>query len=714
MSIKRVFNGATIRKPGAYSAIKVENLSGFPLQATGVVGIIGEAVGGEPGVLDILERSQIQSAKARYKSGPIADALGLLVAPSADSRVQNGASTIIVYKTNAGTQATDSWVDNTGSTGVALIDVTSKNYGADENQINVVIAEGNTEDANAVITGTIDGPFASVDATTLLAIINGTTYTYTCGITGTQAATDLVDDLNTGARWSPSKPTVASLNSQKINLTLDGSVFDSGKLDRGYIKIDASSTLDTIVGLAGTNRGVKGSRFLTITKGTTIEDAEEEIGGESQISILYTGAAATCLLKILDVGTERKLTTTCAATAADDLDIVIGREDADGVMKPVLTIQEIVNLVSVGNYTASVTGDNPSLNGIELDYTWVYIENVAFDIKKDCQHLVDFLNDSSSLVDADRLTNVYGALELVSTADFLTGGTDGTSTHTTYSEALEALETVRCNIVVPLISADVGSLVVATINGLVKTHVIKMWSTAGKSERNAYVSILGSKTEFKTAAKAMASAYISICGQDPLVYSYSQAGNAYLDPWAQACIKAGMQAGSDVGEPTTYKIENVLGYRVRDASWDPKLDYEEMIQANCMLSEPLDGGGWRDVVGNTTYGVDDSFVWNRVSVIEAAGYVAYDLRYNLEAVFTGTKAKTGTANSISDFIKARMEIYLKADITVGDDLNNQLGYKNLSILIEGSSVSIDVSITPVQGIDFILPTIYLSDIRQTA
>ena len=41
MSIKKTFNGATILQAGAYSRLIVENLSGFPLQPTGYVGIIG-------------------------------------------------------------------------------------------------------------------------------------------------------------------------------------------------------------------------------------------------------------------------------------------------------------------------------------------------------------------------------------------------------------------------------------------------------------------------------------------------------------------------------------------------------------------------------------------------------------------------------------------------------------------------------------------------
>jgi hypothetical protein len=715
MAIKRVFNGATIRKPGAYSSVKVENLSGFPLQATGTVGIIGEAVGGEADVLDILERSQIQSAKARYKSGPIADALSLLSAPSSDPRVANGASTIIVYKTNVGTMSSLALDDNTGAD---MIDLISKNYGADENQVNIVVSEGSVADADAAIAGTIDGPF--VLGGTLAVVVNGTEYTYTCGMTGATGATgsaaEYLANMNLTGTWSPSKPVVTTQTAQKLSIAIDTTALATAKLDRGYIDVQSDSTLDTVLGLAGSNRGVKGSRYLTITKGTSIEDAEEEIGGVAQINIRYSGSAVTCLLEIKDVTGERKLETTCAAVAADDLDMVIARQNSDDVYVKVMSLQEIINAANAtGKYVATLgTAANGDTGGEELDYTNAYIETVSFAIKRDAEHLVQFLNLQSQLVDAERKTNVYGALKLEPTAKFLSGGTDGVSSNTTYANGFEALETVRCNVVVPLISADDGAVTIASVNALAKSHVIKMWSTTGRSERNAYVSLLGTKAALKAMAKSMASAYVSICGQDPLVYSESQKAAVYLDPWAQACIKAGMQAGSEVGEPTTFKIENVMAYRVRDGSWDPKIDYEEMIESNVMISEPLDAGGWRDVVGNTTYGVDSNFVWNRVSVVEAAGFVAYDLRYNLEAIFTGTKSKTGTAASIASLVASRMEIYLKSDITVGDDTNDGLGFKDLSVQVTGNTAEISVTITPVQGIDFILPTIYLADIRQSA
>jgi hypothetical protein len=61
-----------------------------------------------------------------------------------------------------------------------------------------------------------------------------------------------------------------------------------------------------------------------------------------------------------------------------------------------------------------------------------------------------------------------------------------------------------------------------------------------------------------------------------------------------------------------------------------------------------------------------------------------------------------------------MDSFLRADIIVGDDTNDKLGYKDLVVSLSGNTAYIDVTITPVQGVDFILNRITLDNIRQSA
>lgn len=709
MAIKRTFNGRTIIKPGAYTKIVVENLSGFPLQPTGVVGIIGEAKGGEPHVLDVLSTSGIQEAKARYKSGPIADALELLVNPSKDSRIVNGASKIVVYKVNSSTQAT---LNLKNFSNVNQLALESKNYGADENQINVLVSSGAVLDENAKITGSISGPFTLAGGETLILNINGQNYTFTGTLVGSQTASALVGDLNTAGNWAPSKPIIASVSSNKVMIEIDVAVLTSAKLDYGFIKVDTASTIDTIIGMSGSKRGVKGSRFITVVKGV-IEEVSQELGGEVMLSVLYQGSGTSCLMDLKEISGELRLKTTCAGASSDNLDILLVGSAGENQH----TVKSLVELINTNPaYVAVVVSKNPFVNGSELDfYDQVEIKSVAMTINKDIKAMEDHFNIISQFVGATKLDNVYGSVATMLIPAFMTGASDGSALNSDFANGFEAFKEERINCVVPLISKDIGPLTVDSINALAVSHCLWGWSTDGKSERHAFVSKLGSKEQFKTAARTAQSGYVSMFGQQVRVLD-KNSNLVWLDPWAQACIAAGMRAGTEVGEPLTFKIMNVNDVRVFDGTWNPKKDYAEMIEAGCTISEGLDSGGFRFVVGNTTYGVDASFVWNRESVVQAAGYVAYDLRYNLELVFTGNKAKTGTAEAIANFIRARMSQYLQADIIVGDDLNEGLGFydKSLRVNVEGNTALINISITPVQGIDFILPTIYLADIRQSA
>jgi hypothetical protein len=709
MAIKRTFNGAEIIKPGAYSKIVVENLTGFPLLPAGVVGIIGEALGGEPHVLDIVSNEQIQEAKARYKSGAIADALGLLASPSFDPAIPNGASKIVIYKTNPSTQSAKALLNNALSP-VAVLDLKSKNYGSDENQLSVAVASGSVVDANAKILGTVAAPFILAGAETLILLANGTSYTFTNTLVGgaiTQAA--MIAELNTPARWAPAKPVIASANGvSRIDLTLDVAVVVGGENDYGSLKVNPASTIDTILGMTGSARGVKGSRILTFAKGTESE-ISPDLGGLAQINISYVGAGAVATLSIQDVVGAKKLTT-ATGVPLDNLDITL--VDANG--NNLHTISSLVQLINANaSYVASVLGANPQANVSLLDYVdALEMKNVAANLYSDMKDIYNWISDFSQLAAATETLNVERGLAIAA-ASLFTGASDGASANLDYANGFEGMKDERINVVVPLISQDIGAVTIASVNALAAAHAAWGWSTEGKSERNMFGSFLGSKQAYKDACKALNSGYASLVAQDVKVTD--RFGNlVWKDPWAFACILAGMRAGAEVGEPLTGKTINVNDLRVRDNSWSPKKDYKEMIAAGCTFAEPMDAGGFKVVVGNTTYITDGSFVWNRESVVQAAGYVVYDLRLNLELEFTGNKAKTGTAQAIANFIKARMSLYLDGDIIVGDDDNEGLGYKNLRVTIQGNAAIISSSITPVQGVDFLLPTIYLSDIRQNA
>jgi hypothetical protein len=111
MAINVSFNGATIYKPGAYSKTSIDLGGGFPLSATGIIAIFGEADAGAPGASEVniannvFSPDALPAIRAKYRSGNIVDACNFLFAPGADGAIPSGAQAVYIYKTNASIRA---------------------------------------------------------------------------------------------------------------------------------------------------------------------------------------------------------------------------------------------------------------------------------------------------------------------------------------------------------------------------------------------------------------------------------------------------------------------------------------------------------------------------------------------------------------------------------------------------------------------------------
>jgi len=602
MAIKVNFNGASIAKPGAYSQTKVNLSGGFPLSATGVVAIIGEALGGAPGSVDGVQTFTSEDLAAlteKYKSGPIVDAARMLIAPARDNRVANGASLIRVYKTNASTQA-QRMLLNAASDGLLLLK--SLNYGEDENLISVSVANGSSPD----------------------------------------------------------------------------------------------------------------NKVITLKKGGLTETLPEN-AYQSVISIQYTGADPVCTVKVKLVSGAKALVLKTGSTPADDLTIPLANK----------TVADLVALVDASPvYTASSALPKPAqVAASDLDWVITPVSVISAAILRKAQkELADIINANSSLVSAEIQSEVEG-LPANLAASLLSGGARGASANSNFQAGFDALLAQRCNIVVPLVARDASALIplgetdpastftVDAINLQALTHCITASNTKNRSERNCYVAKKASFAATQTAAQNLNHERASMLFQDVEILG-ADGSLKFVDPWGASCLVAGIQAGTPVGTPATFKFINANAIKHQD--YNSKTQIDLAIDAGLLPLEQADSGGFRVVVHNTTYGVDPNFVFNRVSVLEAADYVAYNLRQQLEAIFVGNKAATGTAQAIRNAVIAIMDSFLRADIIVGDDTNGGKGFKDLLVSLSGNTALIDITITPVQGVDFILSRITLDNIRQSA
>ena len=603
MAIRIPFNGASLAKPGAYSKTTVNLSGGFPLAATGIVAIVGEALGGAPGSsagVQTFTSEDVASLIALYKAGPIVDAARLLIAPARDNRVPNGASMIRVWKTNASTQASKILQN---SAPITLFTATSLNYGEDENLISVQIANG------------------------------------------------------------------SSANNKVFSIRKNGAT-----------EVLSENAYDAVLALQ------------------------------------YVGADATCTLTIQNVSGVKTLVTTTTSTPADNLSIGL----------PGKTVQDLVDILDANaSYTSSTSFRNAkAVSSSTLDFisTPLDVKTTSKTLRRAQQELLDIIASQSQLISMSQAANAEGLPANVGPV-FLSGAVRGASTNSNFQTGFDALLSTRCHEVLPLISQDASALIaggdtdpassftVDAVNLQALTHCITASNTKNRSERNCYVSKKGTFSSMQTAAQTLNHERASMLFQDVQVLGAD--GNLkFLDPWAASCMVAGIQAGTEVGTPTTFKFVNANSIRHQD--YNSKTQVDLAIDAGLTPLEQADNGGFRIVVGNTTYGIDANFVWNRMSVIEAADYVAYNLRQQLETIFVGNKGATGTATSIKNTIISIMDSFLRANIIVGDDSNKQLGFKDLVVTLSGNTAMIDITITPVQGVDFVLARMTLDNVRQSA
>jgi len=456
---------------------------------------------------------------------------------------------------------------------------------------------------------------------------------------------------------------------------------------------------------------------VTVALDRTSDEFSEDslaLGGNVALKIGYDGTTATVTVNAVN------LTTAVAGGSGAALSIKL----ADYA-----TIQQLADYINAQTGYSCEAGNNVigALPPTVLDRVAAqgicetHAGALVGRIKKDSYEIQDFF-DSSELVSLAR-TLYVGLPDAMTSPVFLAGAAKGGTTAAQVSAGIDEFQKVRINSLVPLFSRDAtddildeltepsSTYQISAVNAAAKSHCILMSDTRHRSERNAYCSVKDAWADSKDEATNLASARVALAVQDIKILK-TDGTLDWVQPWGMACIGAGMQAGAPIGEPMTFKYINVAGIRHED--FDPVAEVDDAIDSGVLFAEQPDSGGFRVVVGNTTYGRDANFVYNRISVLYVADTVAYNLRQQLEAIFVGVSAAIADAPSIKNTVISILNTFRAAGLIVGDDTNDGTGFKNLSVTIEGNVAYVDVTITPAQGIDFILPTIQLDTIRQAA
>ena len=724
MAISVSFNGATIYKPGAYSKTTIDLSGNVPLGPAGLVAIFGEADAGAPGSAEtniadnFFTADRLIEARNKYRSGPIVDALNFLFAPASDGAIPNGAQTVWVYKTNASSRAS---LALAGSYGTAR----AREWGVGGNQVSLkVLAAAETAPAKI---GTAPAAFgvALDDASFSVRTNGGVAAVLTLSSTAADHGTlaDLVDELNT---LLPAGVT-ASVAGSAVKLQMDAapSQYQEG-WGRSFELVDSTpgdlAKLGLTAGLYSASS--EPSCTITINQKRDLIAEEDTVGGHV----------------ILEIGRDSTGGATSASVAVTATQVVLTDSTGSNTFDKAafVTIKQLAESISLyPGWSASVT--SPVYNQLGLDALDQVSAVGAFSstggkparLKKDAMEVQDLFEQSNV---AELVNAASKGLPAALTETLLAGGSKGATLTTDVVNALSKFEKFHVNSVVPLFSrnatadiadglTDAGSTY--TIDGIhqaVKTHLSLMKTTKKKSERQGYLSVKASYSDCKDKIGNMADARVQMVIQD-IRQTNTQGVIKWFQPWALSCLMAGARGGAPIGLPLTFMFMNCSGIRQTAQSmntpeadivvdFDPDTQYDDAIQSGVTFLESPRTGGFRVVVDNTTYGIDDNWVYNRANVLYAADIVAYNFRNTMELRYIGVK-NTLIANEVKGTAESVLATFLAQGVTVSTADAPQ-GFKNLSVRIEGNTIYISVTIKLVEGIDFVLNDITLQRASQTA
>lgn len=404
------------------------------------------------------------------------------------------------------------------------------------------------------------------------------------------------------------------------------------------------------------------------------------------LAIQYTGAEATGAISI--TGTTLTLKAPLATTVAT---IDLNTYD---------TVQKLVDYInSITDFTASVldgNGNAATLNA--LDYlTDQDVKTTEYNVTANLQAIVDWFNGiSEGFVTATRQAGV-GTLPANIPFTYLAGGSNGVTTHTEWSDALQTLQTVDVQWVVGLSSS-------AAIHAMIDTHCAFM-STVGRKERRAIHGTASgtSDADAIAAAKALNSDRASLTHLG--VYDFGPDGKLKLyEPYIAAAAMAGALAGSNPGTSLTNKSLKIRGLerKLRNPT-----DTDALINGGVLCIEDT-ATGFRVVKAITTWLNNTNY--NRVEIATgvALDFTARNVRQAVD-VLRGDKGNPVTlarAVNITESTLRQLAVPEPSGpgVLVGDEENP--AYRNITAALEGDVMRIEFQCSPVIPVNYIPVTIY--------
>jgi len=316
------------------------------------------------------------------------------------------------------------------------------------------------------------------------------------------------------------------------------------------------------------------------------------------------------------------------------------------------------------------------------------------------------------------LVGQSGLPEEESVFSFLSGGLKGATTSADIVSAIDVMESVTTNFIVPLISQDAdadialgqtdshSTYAIDAINSYVKSHAIKMSTVESRKNRIALVSKNAPYADVKNASASLDSFRVAMAFQDAKV------GTTQYQSWMNAVIAAGMQAAAGY-KGIVKKFANEDGVIKSDFNANQPAMIKDALKSGLLVLEKVNTGGFRWVSDQMTYNNDNSFVYNSLQAVYLSDLMTLTLIANFDRAVVGKSVVEMTASGAKALLEAQMSDFLRMRwISPSDDAPS--GFKNINVKLVGGVMKIAVEVKLAGLIYFVPIALTISQVTQTA
>jgi hypothetical protein len=661
--------------------------------STGNIAIVGEFPtfkhGGTGGVATDVTPLTFSSSRAvsDYKTDLVLNTISKLAfAPSTDSRVAGGASSLTFVNVVPNTAASSSgFVGLKTSAGNDCLNITSRKWGTSGNRVLVNMVQNATDSAGTDFTISHEGTsetFSNLQSGAVAELIYDggelTTSSTTVGLsqwlwTWTKNLVFPATSANTsGTASEPTKIVVEGNTQLGVKVTNGGAGASSAAIVVVIAGLDENGAAQSVTwttGVGNTNFGSGvDTRHLSTEKWSRLD------------SITYSTADNTYNGTVEVYGVAFDLTTS-SFTSVGAMVTHINNNSTQGFKATAKSVK--INKIPATPSTTSATLSG----GVDAQSAVNTLSPAKCTVRADLWYIVEELN-TSNLVTCARVSAATADLPPNDTSTavqtYLYGGTEASATADSWDSAYQAIQASDIQIVVPFtdtigyLQAGVTHCKAAAVSGYERN----MW--CGASAGNTLATLFSSYTSVLNSRLA------SLVGQK-IYISNSEGLSDWHDPIYLAVMMAGMQAGTPVATPLTWKRPSVLNV---ESEWLPVLDDDDMISKGiCGLSR--DNLGWKIERSVTTYMEDDNPIYSETSAMESANTSVRMLRAALIGKI-GTAVTDGTANRIKSTVTAELDNQVKDGI-----IKN---YQNVVLEDLGDKISIVYELAAVEPLNFITIT----------